>query len=220
MPWYERIPAGEEPMTAGFGEEHAHARRPAVLDRLGGAKGNEILTSAIAAVLTVLLVVEGITIPFIGELDKVHIFIGLVLVPPVLLKLSSTGYRMAQYYLHSRPYRQLGPPVLPLRLMAPVLVVTTIGVFVTGIWLFLLGHKSDQMLFLHKLFFFVWGGLFVVHVLAYAPRVLRSLRTDWTSIRRNAVPGSGLRGMLVAGSLGSGLALALLLLSTIGDWQA
>jgi hypothetical protein len=216
----ERIPAGEELMTAGFGEEHAHARRQAMLDRLGGAEGNEILTGAISAVLAVLLVVEGITIPFIGELDKVHIFVGLVLVPPVLLKLSSTGYRMAHYYLHSRPYRQLGPPVLPLRLMAPVLVVTTIGVFVTGIWLLLLGHKSDQMLFLHKVFFFVWGALFVVHFLAYAPRELRSLRTDWTSIRRNAVPGSGLRGMLVAGSLGAGLGLALLLLGSIADWHA
>jgi hypothetical protein len=202
-------------------ETYAGTRRPAAIthrDRLGGTAGNEILTSTIAAILTVLLVAEGITIIFIGGLLSVHMFIGLVLVPPLLLKLSSTSYRFARYYLRSRPYREKGPPALALRLMAPALVLTTIGIFVTGIWLLLLGHKSDQMLFLHKVFFFVWSALFVVHFLYYAPRVLRSLRTDWSSIRRHAVPGSGLRGMLVAGSLGAGLALSLSLLSTIGGW--
>src|SRR5260221_1923485 len=203
-------------------ETYAGTRRPRAIthrDRLGGTEGNEILTSAIAAILPVLLVAEGITIIFIGGLLSVHMFIGLVLVPPLLLKLSSTGYRFASYYLGARPYREKGPPALPLRLMAPVLVVTTIGIFVTGIWVLLMGHKSDQMLFLHKVFFFTWSALFVVHFLYYAPHVLRSLRTDWSSIRRRAVPGSGLRGMLVAASLGAGLALSLSLLSTIGAWH-
>jgi hypothetical protein len=187
--------------------------------RLGGPEGNEILTAAIGAVLTVLLVAEGITIIFIGGLLSLHMFIGLLLVPPILLKLSSIGYRFARYYLRSRPYREKGPPALPLRLMAPALVVTTIAVFATGIWLLLLGHKSDQMLFFHKLFFFVWGALFLIHFLAYAPAVLRSLRTDWSAARRHAVPGSGIRGILVAASLGAGTALSLSLLSTIGGWH-
>jgi hypothetical protein len=87
------------------------------------------------------------------------------------------------------------------------------------VWLLLLGHKSDQMLFLHKVFFFVWGAIFVVHFLVYAPRVLRSLRGDWSSARRHAVPGSWLRGTLVAASAGAGAALAVSLLSTIGNWH-
>jgi len=188
-------------------------------DRLGGTEGNEILTSAVAAILTLLLIAEGITIIRMGGLVSVHMFIGLLLVPPILLKLSTTGYRFARYYLSSRAYRQKGPPALPLRLMAPVLVLTTIGVFATGIWLLLLGHKSDQLLFFHKLFFFVWVGLFGIHFLAYAPRVLRSLRRDWGAARRRAVPGSGLRGVLVAASLGAGLALSMSLVSTIGGWH-
>jgi hypothetical protein len=203
-------------------ESYTGTQRPVAVthrDRLGGTEGNEILTAAVGAVLTLLLIAEGITIIFIGGLLSIHMFIGLVLVPPLLLKLSNTGYRFARYYLHSRPYREKGPPALPLRLMAPGLVVMTIGIFVTGIWLLLMGHKSDQMLFLHKVFFFVWSALFVVHFLVYAPRVLRSLRSDWGSMRRHAVPGSGLRGMLVAASLGAGAALALTLLSTIGNWH-
>jgi hypothetical protein len=202
-------------------ETYAGTRRSvasAWRERLGGTDGNEILTAAIAAVLTLLLIAEGITIIWIGGLLSVHMFLGLVLLPPVLLKLGSTGYRFARYYTHSRPYVRKGPPALLMRLLAPVLVVTTIGVFVTGVWLLLLGHKSDQMLFFHKVFFFVWGAVFAIHFLVYAPRVLRSLRRDWSSARRHAVPGSGLRRMLVVAGVGAGAALALSLLGTIGNW--
>lgn len=204
-------------------ETYAGDSRPVAHDwreRLGGFEGNEILTAAIGAVLTVLLIAEGITIILIGGLLTLHMFIGLVLVPPVLLKLGSTGYRFARYYTHSLPYVEKGPPALPMRLMAPFFVVTTIGVLATGVWLLLLGHKSDQLLFFHKLFFFVWGAIFAIHFLVYAPRVVRSLRSDWSSARRHAVPGSGLRGMLVAASTGAGVALALSLLSAISGWHA
>src|SRR4051794_38318187 len=114
--------------------------------RLGGTEGNEILTSATAAVLTILLVAEGITIIDLGGLLGVHMFMGLLLIPPVLLKLGSTGYRFVRYYTRARPYREKGPPALPLRVLAPVFVATTAGVFVTGVWLLLLGHRSDQLL--------------------------------------------------------------------------
>ena len=203
-------------------ETYAGQSRPAArtwLERFGGTEGNEILTAAIGAVLTVLLIAEGITILQIGGLVSVHMFIGLVLVPPILLKMGSTGYRFARYYTGARPYRQKGPPALPMRLLAPVLVAMTVGVFATGVWLMLLGHKSDQVLFLHKATFIVWGAVFGIHFLVYAPRVLRSLSTDWSAMRRHTLPGSGLRGMLVAASLGAGAALALSLLSTIGAWH-
>ena len=187
--------------------------------RLGGIEGNEILTSATAVVLTLLLLAEGITIVDMGGLLSAHMFIGLVLIPPLLLKLGSTGYRFARYYTGTRTYREKGPPALPLRLMAPVLVVTTIGVFVTGVLLLLAGHKSDQLVFFHKLFFFVWAALFAVHFLAYLPRVVRSLRDDWTASRREQTPGAGLRGTLLAASAGGGAALAIALLPTVNAWH-
>jgi hypothetical protein len=58
--------------------------------RAGGTEGNEILTSAAAVVLIGLLVAEGITIVHMQGLLSAHMFIGLVLIPPVLLKLAST----------------------------------------------------------------------------------------------------------------------------------
>jgi hypothetical protein len=191
-------------------------RRP---DRFGGTEGNEILTSATAVVLTGLLAVEGYTVVHMRGLVSLHMFIGLVLIPPVLLKLASTGYRFARYYSGSRAYRANGPPLMPLRLMAPVLVASTIAVLLTGVLLLAAGHKSDMLLLLHKASFIVFGVVFAVHFLAYAPRVARSLCTDWGAARRQAVPGAGLRGMLLAAALGGGCAVALALLPAIQAWH-
>ena len=111
-------------------------------------------------------------------------FIGMVLIPPVLLKLASTGYRFVRYYTGSQAYRAKGPPPFALRLMAPVLVVTTLAVLTTGVLLLATGHKSGALLEIHKVSFIVWLATFAVHFLVYIPRVVRSLRTDWSSARR------------------------------------
>jgi hypothetical protein len=150
---------------------------------------------------------------------SVHMFIGLLLIPPVLLKLASTGYRFFRYYGGTRAYREKGPPLLPLRLLAPVLVASTVAVLGTGVWLLALGHRSGQVLQLHQIAFIVFGVVFAIHFVAYAPRMVRSLRADWGPIRRQAIPGTGTRGMLVAASLGVGLALSLSLLSAIEGWH-
>ena len=189
-------------------------------ERFVGTEGNEILTSATAVVLTGLLAAEGLTIVRMGGLVTAHMFIGLVLIPPVLLKLVSTGYRFARYYTGSRAYRAAGPPPLPLRLLAPVLVATTIAVFVTGVLLLVAGHKSGTLLEIHKVSFIVWGVVFAVHFLAYVPRVVRSLRVDWGAARREAVPGAGLRGTLLAAAIGGGAALALSVLPAMNAWHA
>jgi hypothetical protein len=188
--------------------------------RLGGTAGNEILTSATALVLTVLLAAEGVTILRLRGLLTAHMFIGVVLIGPIVLKLASTGYRFARYYLDTPSYRAKGPPLLPLRVLAPFLVLATIGVFATGVALMAVGHRSDLLLLAHKASFFVWAARFAVHFLSYLPRVWSSLRTDWTAARRRRVPGSGVRALVLAVSLGGGLALALATLSLMTNWQA
>jgi hypothetical protein len=188
-------------------------------DRFGGPEGNGILTDATAVVLTVLLIAEGVTIVRMRGLVSAHMFIGMVLIPPVVLKLASTGYRFVRYYTGSLAYRAEGPPPLPLRLLAPMLVATTLAVFATGVLLLSAGHKSDTLLTLHKVSFIVWGVVFAVHFLAYVPQVVRSLRADWGEARREAVPGAGLRGLLLAATLGGGAALALSLLPAIDAWH-
>jgi hypothetical protein len=190
----------------------AEPRRGTV--RIGGVEVNELLTSSVAALLTILLLAEGATIINVRGLLTAHMLIGLVLIPPVLLKLASTGYRFARYYTGSPAYRAKGPPPLLLRVLAPILVATTAMIFFTGVWLLLLGHRSDQVLMLHKVAFFVWTGVFGVHFLAHLPRVGRSLGA--AAHTRGA--GTRLSATLVAVSLGAGVALALALLSHITGW--
>jgi hypothetical protein len=183
------------------------------VERFGGIDGNAALTSAAAVVLTALLLAEGVTILDMGGLRTPHMLVGLVLIPPILVKLGSTGYRFARYYTRAPEYVSKGPPVIWLRLLAPVLVVTTIAIFVTGIALLAVGHKSDTVLELHKISFIVWGVVFGLHFLAHMPAMTRSV------LKNGRLAGAGLRLALVAGSLVAGVALALTLLHPITGWH-
>jgi hypothetical protein len=207
------------PPPPGHAIRSTAARLRSWQTRAGGVAGNEILTSAAAVVLVVLLAAEAVTIVDIRGLLTAHMFIGLVLIPPAALKLGSTGYRAARYYAHAAPYRRKGPPLLPLRVLAPVLTVSTIAVLVSGVLLLAAGNKSGGLLEIHKVSFIVFAVVFVPHFLAYVPRVVRSLRSDWRPARRREVAGSGVRAMLVAFAVGAGLALAVALLPTIHGWH-
>jgi hypothetical protein len=72
-------PVGTPPGTPAL---KARRRHPERRWRSGGADGNEILTSATAIVLVVLLVAGWITVVHMNGLIPTHMFIGLVLIPP------------------------------------------------------------------------------------------------------------------------------------------
>jgi hypothetical protein len=142
----------------------------------GGPEGNERLTVQTGAVLFVALAVLGVTIIRIGQLTWLHLFLGLALIGPVVLKLASTGYRFMRYYTGDRPYRLKGAPPWPLRLMGPVLVLSTLGIFVTGIALLALGPGGRQpWMLLHKVSFFTWLAVTALHVLGHLPEIRRGL---------------------------------------------
>ena len=61
--------------------------------------GNEQLTALAGILLIVFLAVEGATLLNLSALLTVHAFVGMFLLPIVALKLGSTGWRMARYYL-------------------------------------------------------------------------------------------------------------------------
>jgi len=54
---------------------------------------NARLTASNAVVLLVLLMAEGVTILRVRELLTPHVFIGMVLIPPVLLKVAWSAHR-------------------------------------------------------------------------------------------------------------------------------
>jgi hypothetical protein len=186
----------------------------------GGVERNELLTVAAASVLTILLLAEGVTLLDMRGLLREHMFIGLVLIPPVLLKLASTGYRFARYYAGAAAYREKGPPRPLLRLLAPVLVASTATIFISGVWLLLLGHHSDLVLAVHKVAFIVWSAVFGVHFLAYLPTALRSLAGVAGGGSASArAAGSRVAAALALTCLGTGVVVAIELLSRIGAWH-
>ena len=172
-----------------------------------------------AVVLLLLLAAEGFTILRVGRLLTPHVFIGMLLVPPVLLKMGSTLWRFGQYYRGNEEYRRKGPPVPVLRILGPVVIVLTVVVFGTGIVL-LLGPQSirSQMLQLHRISFILWFAVMTVHVLGHIVETARVAPRDWMRRTRRQVDGAGARQWALAVSLVLGVVLALAVVPEVGPW--
>jgi len=189
--------------------------------RSGGTAGNERLTGATGAVLIVLLAIVGLTIVSLTRLLWVHLFVGMLLLGPLALKLSSTGYRFARYYTANRKYRQKGPPAMPLRAIAPIVVASTLVVFASGVALLFIGPSSrGTLLPIHKISFIVWVAFMAIHVLAHLPTVARSLRADYVdpAISGNHPPGRNGRALSLLGALVAGVVIAILVIPQFAPW--
>jgi hypothetical protein len=197
------------------------ADRPAqgVHRRRGRPESNARLTASVAAVLIVLLAAEGFTILRVGRLLTPHVFIGMLLVPPVVLKMGSTMWRFGRYYTGDPEYRHKGPPLPLLRLLGPVVVILTLVVFGTGIVL-LLGPRSlrSEMFQLHKLSFILWFGAMAIHVLGHIVETARVAPRDWMRRTRRQVDGASARQWALAASLVLGLILAVAVVPQVGPW--
>jgi hypothetical protein len=167
----------------------------------GGSAGNEHLTSVLASILLVLLAIEGATLLDIRSLLSVHVFVGMLVVPVVVVKLGSAAWRMARYYLGGEEYVRRGPPHVALRVVvAPLIVLSTALLLGTGIALLALDQVSGSVLALHQASFVVWLAATGAHVLGHVlelPRVLRS-----------RPPGLGIRVLAATGAVVAGLSLA------------
>lgn len=183
----------------------------------GGSDGNERLTAATAAVLLFLLAAEGATLVAIGRLLLPHVFLGFLLIPPVLLKLASTGWRMLRYYRHADEYVRRGPPAVLLRvLVAPITVLATVVLFGSGVAVVALG-RGGILLGVHKVSFIVWFAAMSVHVLAHVLELPRLIVVDWW--RPDRLGGRRVRQRVLAGTLFAGLALAFMTLPLTDHWQ-
>lgn len=172
------------------------------------------------AALIVLLAVIGVTILRIGQLLSVHLFVGLVLLGPLALKLASTGYRFARYYTGNPRYRGKGAPPIQLRLMAPVVVISTVAVMASGVALLIAGPQARGTLLvgLHKASFVIWLAVTSVHVLAHLPETWRGLGTDYGSRLLQTPDGRAGRALALAAALVLGVVIAILFIPMFGPW--
>jgi len=184
-----------------------------------GVEGNERLTAAAGVALVVLLAALGVTILSIGPLIWWHVLLGLLLIPPVLLKVGSTSWRFVRYYAGAPEYVRRGPPLLLLRLLGPLVIAATVTVFATGVGLLVVGSAGGILAGLHKASFVVWLVATGIHVLVHLRSLPGVLAADWwRRPGRGQVPGTGRRRLLLAASVVAGVVLAFVTVRYAQPW--
>ena len=207
------------PRAAQQGEASSARHRRPPGGEMAGPEGNERLTAMTGALLLVLFAAEGLTILSIHRLLTVHFFLGMLLIGPVALKIASTGYRFVRYYTGTAPYVAKGPPAPLLRLLGPLVVITSTAVIGTGVALAFTGPQPGLGLLAHKAAFVLWFGVMTIHVIAYAPRLPRLLLSGQVRGRaRAALGGRAARWVLLAGSVAGGLVIAAATLHLASRW--
>lgn len=204
-------------------------RDDVALPTTGGPAGNAHLTAWLGLILLALLAAEGVTILRIHQLLDWHVAIGAIVIGPIALKLGSTGWRMAGYYLGFERYRVAGPPPMLFRFLGPLVVLTSVLVVATGVVLIFVGaqHSRNPMftlagfrvdwLFVHQASFFVWFVFMVIHVLGRAVPSFKTVRGSLTEPR--AVDGFGMRLVAVVAAFAVGAGLAFWMVPKEGAWR-
>ncbi|MEP7036040.1 MAG: hypothetical protein ABI934_10665 [Actinomycetota bacterium] len=213
-----------EAVDAALGRSH---RTDPVSGSSGGPAGNGRLTAWTGLMLLVLFVAELVTLLDVRGLISWHLALGVVLVPPALLKTATTGWRIVRYYTGHEPYRQAGPPPALLRILGPLVIVASLALLATGVALVLLGERSSRQslvavlglhvdtLTLHKGAFVAWAATTGLHVLARIWPAWRITRPG-----RPRVPGRRNRGVALLAMLALSVALAGWVLTHQNGWDS
>jgi len=193
---------------------------PDSADGTSGVEGNTRLTAATGMVLFVLLAVEGVTLLSVRQLITVHVFVGVLLLGPVLLKSGSTLYRFLRYYGGTPAYTAKGPPHPLLRVLGPFVILSSLALLGTGIWLIIVGtNGSGWLLTVHQTCFWIWVTLMTVHVVGH---VWAAAVTSWTelraSLRGRAARARRIRYAAIVLALVIGVGAATVMLPTAAPW--
>jgi hypothetical protein len=204
-------------------EEWEHRGTGHRRDATGGAEGNERLTALTGSVLLVLFAIEGFTILSVHQLLTLHFFLGMLLIGPVALKACAVLYRFGRYYTGAAEYRRKGPPAPLLRVVGPLVLITSLAVLGTGVMLAIVGPSGMGIwLFLHRVSFILWFGVMTVHVLAYVWRLPRLISGDLATraghLAHEVLAGRGARWLVLTASLLVGLLLAMLTVHRVDLW--
>ncbi len=137
----------------------------------------------------------------------------MLLVPFVVVKIASTTYRFVRYYSGRPDYVEKGAPHVVLRVLGPLVTVTTIAVFATGIAALKVGgHFLDRA---HKLSFVAWFVVMAIHVLGHVLETPSLALADWRRSTRRQAAGAGARFAVLGTTLAFGVVLALVSLNWV-----
>jgi hypothetical protein len=185
-----------------------------------GVAGNARLTAISGMALLLLCVAEVVTVVLgATHVLTAHVVIGLVLTPVALVKIGSTGWRIVRYYRGDRIYTARGAPAMYLRILGALLILLTVALLGSGILTFAgpsgLYHAA---LTVHKVSFYPWVAVLVVHTFAHFAQALRLTAADLLARSRSRLAGCTARRYVVLGALVAGTVLSLALYRHSGDY--
>ncbi|HET8601017.1 MAG TPA: hypothetical protein VFL99_11880 [Segeticoccus sp.] len=215
----------QEAAAAAVGQSERH---DPVRAGTGGPAGNALITAWVGLVLFALFLAELVTLLDVRGLISWHVAIGALLVPPALVKTASTGWRIVRYYRGNPDYERAGPPPLLLRLLGPMVVVSTLALLTTGVLLIVFGQDTSRRtllaplgfridwITLHQATFAAWTVATGLHVLA---RLVPALRRAGARAQREEVPGAALRMGIMVALLAAAAVIAVLLVQADASWH-
>lgn len=183
-------------------------------------EGNSRLTALTGVLLLLLFVAEIVTVILgVRSVLSVHVVIGYLLTPPVLVKIASTGWRMSRYYLGDPSYRRRGAPRPFLRALGPIIVVLTGALVGSGLVCFDGPHALHTFaLDVHKVCFYVWLIALIAHVVPHFVEAVSLSSADLLGRAGARVPGTWTRRAVIGGALVVGALLAILLPGHAGTY--
>jgi hypothetical protein len=200
-----------------------------VLVGTGGPAGNARLTAWTGLALLALSLAEVVTLLDVRGLISWHVVIGVLLVPPALVKTATTGWRIFRYYRSAPPYTEAGPPPLLLRLLGPAVVVSTLALLGSGLALVYLGVDGSHAVLVtapglrvdwvtvHQGTFIVWAMATGLHVLG---RLVPALRLTLVPTAPTRVPGVRRRALVLIATGLLAVVASVWVLAASGSWQS
>lgn len=195
--------------------------------KTGGAAGNLRITAWTGILLLILLFLEGLTLVSIKHFIQWHIILGILMIPPTLLKIATTFWRFARYYSGSKQYKIAGHPPLILRVLGPFMIISTLSVLATGVALVVLGPIksldslitivgiSISMMTLHQATFIIWFVVTTLHVLG---RTIPAIQNTFLQLG-GKIAGWGFRGIAISLAIVVGAMASVFVLDTTTSWH-
>jgi hypothetical protein len=182
--------------------------------------GNARLTAMTGLVLLVLLAVEVATVVLgVDSVLTAHVAIGLALTPFVALKLGSAGWRIVKYYRGDSAYARRGTPPTYLRVLGALFIVLTVALFGSGLLTYLgPGALHAAAVETHKVSFYPWAAVLVVHVVVHFAEAVRLAAADLLARSRVRLAGVRYRRAALLGSLAIAVVLAVTLTGNTGQY--
>lgn len=159
-----------------------------------GVAGNTRLTSLTATLLLALFILQiasavGFALlsynlaalggPAYDVIRPVHFFVGFLLMPLIAVKLLSTGYRFGRYYTGNRAYHDAGPPRPVPRLIAPILIASSVTLFGSGVEMWSFQNQFGYAwTAIHNVSAFVFTAALITHIALHVREAHRHAAAD------------------------------------------